>query len=162
MFIWHHHWKWPGVSNKQGKSKKTDLQEWSVDYQGKKSLTNQRWRCSCPVQWSFQNNNILGSDPAHPVEHAQSCDEVSRDLTPNEASSHGDPKEALAGHVTLVAVSVVLMQGIEEGTTGHSTRPDHSWWPDNKLTEDSSKAEPNALRTNGKEDLEGHGDGLAI
>ena len=63
------------------------------------------------------DNDILGSNPAHPVEHAQSCEKVFRDPAPNEAPSHGDPKEALAGHVALIAVTVVLVDGIEEDTS---------------------------------------------
>jgi len=62
-------------------------------------------------------NDIFGSNPAHPIEHAQTCEKVSRDPVPNKAPSRGDPKEALAGHVVLIAVSVFLVEGIEEGTS---------------------------------------------
>jgi len=108
------------------------------------------------------DNNIVGSNPARPVEYAQSCEKKSRDPVPNEGYSHGDPQEALAGHVAFIAVAVVLVEGIEEGTTGQSTRPDHIWWPDDEPTKKSADTETDALRTNGEENLEGHGDGLAI
>ena len=108
------------------------------------------------------DNNIFGSNPAYPIEHTQSCEKVTRDPVPNETAHNSDTKEALTGHVALVVLVVVLVDDIEEGTVSQNTWPDHTGWPDDKLANKSSKAKPNALRTNSQENLEGDRDSLVI
>jgi len=108
------------------------------------------------------NNSIIGSDPAYPVEHAQCPEKVSRNPIPNKTSGSNNPKDALAHHEALLVLAVVFVDGIEEGTVSQNTWPDHIRWPDDKLTKESCEKEAKALRTNGEEDLEADGDGLAI
>ena len=64
--------------------------------------------------------------------------------------------------MVLLALAVVFVQGVEEGTVGQNEWPDHIGWPDDELTKESTETEAKALRTYRQEDLEAHGNGLAI
>ena len=68
----------------------------------------------------------------------------------------------LLGNLAFVMLAIVLVEGIEEGTVAQNTWPDHSGWPDNKLTKKSTHTEPKKLGAKGKQDLEAHGGCLAI
>ena len=59
-------------------------------------------------------------------------------------------------------LSVVLVEGIEEGTVTQHTWPDHTGWPDNKLAQKPPQRETKKLGSKGKQDLEAHGGGLTI
>jgi hypothetical protein len=66
------------------------------------------------------------------------------------------------GHVALATLAIVFVEGIEEGTVGQNTWPNHTGRLYNKPMKKSTKAEAKGLRPNGKEDLEAYRGSLAI
>jgi hypothetical protein len=98
----------------------------------------------------YIDNSVLGSNPANPVEHAQCCEEVTRNPAPQKTTSHDNPKGMFLGNLALVTLAVVLVEGIEEGTVDQNTWPDHTGRPDNKLTKKPTQAESNKLRSQGQ------------
>ena len=108
------------------------------------------------------DNSVLGSNPANPVEHAQSCEEVTRDPVPDKTSSCDNPKYMFFGNLAWVMVAVIFVEGIEESTVSQRTWPDHTRWPDNKLTKKATQREAKKLGPKAKQDLEDHGGCLAI
>jgi hypothetical protein len=108
------------------------------------------------------DNNFFRSNPANPVEHAQSCEKVTRDPVPIKTASHSNAKEVLMGHMALVVCAIAFVEGIEEGTIGQNTWPDHIRRPDNKLTKESTQTKAKGLGPKSKEELEAHRGRLAI
>ena len=62
----------------------------------------------------------------------------------------------------VVALVIVFVEGIEQGTVSQNSRPDHTGRPDDKLTKESTETEAKNLGPKGKQDLESHGGGLAV
>ena len=107
-------------------------------------------------------NHIVGSDPAQPVEHAQSCKKITRNPVPKETASNGDEKKALPSYVAYLLLAVVFVEGVEEGAVRQNTWPNHTERPDYELAKKPSETKAEALRTNSQENLEAHWDGLTI
>ena len=62
----------------------------------------------------------------------------------------------------VVALVVVFVEGIEQGTVAQNSWPDHTGRPDDKLTKESAETEAENLGPKGKQDLEPHGGSLAV
>jgi len=88
MFIWDHHWKFSAVRSKE--KEMNTMHRWD---QGITKVRN-----DCPIETEDAHaqasvhskqgidNSIVGSNPAHPVEHAQSCEKITGDPVPNETA----------------------------------------------------------------------------
>ena len=103
------------------------------------------------------DNDVVGSDPTDPVEHAECGEKVSRDPVPYKAAGEGDDEEALAGHMVGFALAIIFVQGVEKSGVDQGARPDHTRWPDDKLPQHATESKAENLGAEGKEHLEAHG-----
>lgn len=103
------------------------------------------------------DDDVVGSNPTDPVEHAERGEEVSRNPVPYKAAGKGDDEEALAGHVVGFALAVIFVEGVEKSGVDQGARPDHTRWPDDKLPQHATESKAENLRAEGKEHLEAHG-----
>jgi hypothetical protein len=90
-------------------------------------------------------DDILWSNPADPVKHAESGKEIAGKPVPKETAGKGDAKELFTGHVTTLLFAVITVEGIEKGSVDESARPDHARRPNDKLAQEAAEGEADHL-----------------
>lgn len=108
------------------------------------------------------DDNIVGGNPASPIEDAEGSEKEAWNPVPDEAANESNEEETFAGNVASVGFAKGLMKGIEEGGVDEGTGPNHAGGPDDVVTEEAAEGKANQLGREGEENLVGEGDILAI
>lgn len=99
------------------------------------------------------DNDVLGCNPADPVENAQRGEEVTWHPVPDEGARQRDAEELLSRDVPFVVLTVTLMQRVEQCAIDERAWPDHARRPDEELAKQTTERETDDLGGEDEHDL---------
>lgn len=108
------------------------------------------------------DGEIVGGNPADPVEDTKGSEQIPWNPIPDEAACHDDTEETFTGHVAPVALAKVFVECVEKRRVNQGTRPNHTRRPNNKLSQHTAKRKAQDLGAESDEKLVGVGQLLVV
>lgn len=98
------------------------------------------------------DDDVVGHNPAHPVESAQGGEDVAWEEVPDKGCQESVEEEALSRHLAC-SRCLLVVQSREKGAVRQHRRPDHGSGPDDERPAETRETEADELRGECHEDV---------